>query len=290
MQGKIILITGATNGIGKASALALARMGAHVALVGRSPERLDATHTEITGDPAVQRAGGTASSYRADLSRMAEVRELAAAFRADHDRLHVLLNNAGAAFNQRMVTDEGWEMTFALNHLSYFLLTDLLLDVLIHTGQPGARARIINVSSDAHRFGPMRFDDLQFERSNYSMFPAYGQSKLANVLFTTELARRLADKPVTVNALHPGLVATGFGNNNSGIMGRVFKFMQLFARTPEQGAATSIYLASSPDLETVTGAYFVDKKRKTPSPAAQNADDARRLWTISEQMVNPVRA
>jgi len=219
------------------------------------------------------------------LSLMADVRALADAFRAKHDRLHVLINNAGAVFNERQVSADGHEMTFALNHLSYFLLTNLLLDTLIQTGQPGANARIVNVSSDAHQsVREMRFDDLQLERK-YTMFTAYGQSKLANILFTTELARRLAGKPVTVNVLHPGFVATGFGKNNSGIMTTIFSVLQLFARTPEQGAATSIYLASSPEVETVTGEYFAKSKSARSSAAAHDADAARRLWTISEGMV-----
>lgn len=273
MNNKVVLITGATNGIGRVAALELAKMGARVVIVGRSREKTEAVRQEI------QAAGGSADSLLADLSALDEIRRLAAEFRARYDRLDVLLNNAGAIFARRQTTADGFEMTFALNHLSYFLLTNLLLDVL----KASAPARIINVSSDAHRSAQMNFDDLQHEKS-YGMggFQAYGRSKLANVLFTYELARRLAGTGVTANALHPGFVATGFGRNMPGLMNRVMGIMHRFALTPEQGAQTLIYLASSPEVEGMTGKYFDKNRPVRSSPASYDEAAQKRLWDISE--------
>jgi NAD(P)-dependent dehydrogenase (short-subunit alcohol dehydrogenase family) len=277
MDGKVCLLTGATNGIGRVAARELAKMGAAVVIVGRNPARTEATVYEIrsqTGSSAVD-------SIIADLSSMAEVRRAAEEFKSRYKRLDVLLNNAGALFARRQETVDGYEMTFALNHLSYFLLTKLLLDTL----KASAPSRIVNVSSDAHRGMRLNFDDLQNQKS-YRMFgnEAYGQSKLANVLFTYELARRLTGTSVTANVLHPGVVATGFGHNNGGVVGLALRVVHRFALTPEQGAETLIYLASSPEVEGVTGKFFYKCKPVESSPESYNEAAARRLWEISEQM------
>jgi len=273
--GRTFLITGATAGIGLVTARTLAEQGDTLAMVGRNPEKGEALAARIramTGNSQVY-------YYNSDLSVQAEVRQLADKFLSQHDRLDVLVNNAGGIFLRRQLTVDGIEMTIALNHLSYFLLTNLLLDIL----KASAPARIINVSSGAHRNRKMNFDDLQFKRG-FRLFKAYGQSKLANVLFTYELARRLEGTWVTANALHPGLVSTNIAQDN----GWVFRLLQPVilrnARTPEEGAATSIYLATSPEVAEVSGCYFYDKKATPSSPASYDEDAARQLWEISAQM------
>jgi len=254
MQGKICLITGGTSGIGKITALELARMGATVVVVGRNAQKTLQVVDEIramTGNQAVD-------SLLADLSSQQSIRQLADSFKSKYTQLHVLLNNAGAVFEKRKLSVDGYEMTFALNHLAYFLLTNLLLEPIIAS----APARIINVSSSAHVAGRINFDNLQSEHS-YSALGAYSNSKLANILFTVELSRRLEGTQVTANALHPGFVNTGLGRNNTGIfMQLVGAITPLLARTPERGAQTSIYLASSPAVEGITGKYFVNSKVK----------------------------
>jgi NAD(P)-dependent dehydrogenase (short-subunit alcohol dehydrogenase family) len=273
---KVILITGATNGIGKAAALALARQGANGVIVGRSPEKTQATVKEIQEQSGNSRVEGLV----ADLSSLAEVRRLAQAFQAQYPRLDVLINNAGGYFTRREVTVDGYERTFAFNHLAYFLLTNLLLPVL----KASAPSRIVNVSSRAHVSGPLNFDDLQ--NQNYSMGGnhAYGQSKLANVMFTYELARRLEGTGVTVNALHPGVVATGFGENNTGMTRAAMKLLHRFSLSPEAGADTVVYLASAPEVAGVTGKYW-DKRQAVPS-SRESYDEAaqKRLWEISAQL------
>jgi NAD(P)-dependent dehydrogenase (short-subunit alcohol dehydrogenase family) len=219
----------------------------------------------------------------ADLSLMAEVRSLAVVFTERFDRLDVLLNNAGAGFSERKLTAEGIEQTFALNHLSYFLLTTLLLDRL----KASAPARIVNVASDAHFTTTIDLSDLEFERRSIgrSGFTLYGASKLANILFTRELARQLAGSGVTANALNPGMVATGIWRNSKGLTGFITGTLgPLFMRSPEKGAETLVYLSTSPQVEGVTGLYYADCKPKPPSAAAQNDEDARRLWEISAEM------
>ena len=275
MTGKLCMVTGATNGIGKVTALELAKMGASVIVVGRSAEKTETVVKaiqQVSGNPNVE-------ALIADLSAQAQVRELAAAFKQKHGHLDVLVNNAGAIFLRREESADGIEMTWALNHLNYFLLTNLLLDAL----QRALSARIVNVSSDAHEGGKMRFDDLEFKRG-YSVMGAYSQSKLANVMFTYGLARRMNGTQVTANAMHPGLVGTGFAGNN----GTLFKLGMALARpfilSPEQGARTAIYLASSPEVEGVTGKYFVKCKPRQSAAASYNEAAQRRLWEISEQM------
>lgn len=279
MFGKTVLVTGATNGIGKFTALELAKQGARVVIVGRSDEKLRLTTRAIE---AV--TGETVHTLQADLSSMAEVRALADAFRAKFDRLDVLINNAGAYFNERRLSVDGYEMTFALNHLSYFLLTNLLLDML----RANAPSRIINVSSDAHRGSR----GLDFEKLGYggAGFGGYGESKLMNVMFTYELARRLEGTGVTANALHPGFVATGFGMNNNVFVRGAMKLMRPFARTPEQGADTSIYLATSPDVEAISGKYYVDRNPVASSPVSYDEAAQRRLWEISERLTRLAEA
>ena len=274
MAGKTVLVTGATGGIGKAAARTLAALGATVVIVGRSAARTAEVAQEI----------GAAGFIVADLSVLAEVRRAAAEFRAGHSRLDVLLNNAGAVTTSRQETPEGIEMTFALNHLNYFLLTQELLDLLKATPD----ARVVNVSSEAHRTGRMRWDDLEF-RKGYSGLQAYGQSKLANILFTRELSRRLAGTGVTANALHPGVVYTGFGQGGAGLAGRLvslsYQIMRPFIKSVEQGALTSIYLASSPEVAGVTGQYFDNERVARPTPQALDDAAAARLWAVSEEYV-----
>lgn len=277
MGGKVVLVTGATDGIGKVAALELARMGATVVLVGRNPEKMERVLAEFRQDLGPE---AKVDSIIGNLSLMAEVRQVAATFLSRYDRLDVLVNNAGGFFAQRQETTEGYEMTFALNHLNYFLLTELLLPVI----QKSKPARIINVSSGAHFGQKLNFDDLQ-RRKSYSGWRVYGESKLMNILFTRALARRLEGSGVTVNVLHPGFVATRFGHGN-GLMDFFIRMSQkLFAISPQEGAKTTIFLASSPEVEGITGKYFYKSQVQSPSPAAQDDEVAERLWQISEEIV-----
>jgi NAD(P)-dependent dehydrogenase (short-subunit alcohol dehydrogenase family) len=278
MQRKVCLITGATAGIGLVTAQALAQQGATLVLVGRNPEKCAATVEQLK-----QQSGNSQIDFLvADLALQSEVRRLADQFCQRYRRLDVLINNAGAHFMQRRETAEGIEMTFALNHLSYFLLTHLLLETL----KASAPARIVNVASDAHTGAKLDFADLQ-NRQHYGGvgFQPYAQSKLANILFTYELARRLEGSGVTVNTLHPGFVATNFATNNGWFARFLMKWLlHRFAISPEEGAQTTIYLATSPEVEGVTGKYFVQKKATTSSPASYDQAAARQLWTISAEM------
>ena len=275
MKDKICLITGATAGIGRAAALQLSQLGANLVLVARNPRKAESTVQQIrqqTGNQELE-------ILLADLSSQQEVRLLAEEFKARYQRLDVLINNAGLLMTSRQESRDGIEMTFALNHLSYFLLTNLLLDVL----KASSPSRIVNVSSDSHQQANLDFGDLQY-RGRYRGFQAYGRSKLANLLFTYELARRLEGTGVTVNSLHPGLVATNFLANN-GFRGRAMNlFVRLLGRSPEKGARTITYLASSTDVEGVTGQYFVDEGLVASSPASHDRDDALRLWRESEEL------
>jgi NAD(P)-dependent dehydrogenase (short-subunit alcohol dehydrogenase family) len=276
MQGKTVLVTGATNGIGYVAARELARKGAQTVLVSRSAEKCSQSVESIkkeTGNPQVE-------FIVADLSTNAGVQETAHEFKKRHTRLDVLLNNAGAMFMSRQVSKDGIEMTIALNHLNYFHLTILLLDVLKATGS----SRIVNVSSDAHRGGKINFDDIQLEKG-YSGMKAYSQSKLANVLFTYELARKLEGTKVTANALHPGFVDTGFGKNNGGLIKFGMSLLKPIQRKPDVGAQTSIYLASSPEVEGVSGKYFADSKAVESDPASYDRGTAEKLWNISFEMM-----
>ncbi|WP_420642290.1 SDR family oxidoreductase [Candidatus Leptofilum sp.] len=274
LTGKVCLVTGANSGLGKVTASELAKMGATVVMAARSQER---------GEPAladVRQSSGNSNVHLvlADLSSLTGTRQLAEQFKAEYGRLDILVNNAGAIFKDRQLSADGYEMTFALNHLSYFLLTNLLLDQL----KASAPARIVNVSSGAHVGGTINFDDLMMAKK-YRSFAAYSQSKLANVLFTYELVRRLEGSGVTANALHPGGVATGFGSGE-GMMGWLFKLLRPFLLTPEKGAETQIYLASSPEVEGITGKYFDKKKPVQSSKESYDTAVAQRLWQVSDQL------
>jgi len=272
LTGKVILITGATFGIGKEAALALAKMGAKVIIVGRDPGRTAATVAALKADSG----NGQVDSLLGDLSQLSEVARVAAAFKAKYQRLDVLLNNVGAVFTERSVTAEGFEHTYALNHLSPFALTLQLLDVML-LSQP---ARIITTSSSAHRQGHIDFDDLQAAK-RYNAFKCYGASKLANILFTRALARRLRATKITANALHPGVVATGFGHNNSGFLKLAVSLAKPFLLTPARGALTSVYLASSPAVATTSGLYFAKCQPAKTSREAEDEVVQERLWDIS---------
>jgi len=276
MSDKVCLVTGATSGIGAVTARELAKMDATVVVVGRNREKCEATVADIKR----RGANDKVAFMQADLSSQHSIRELAQTFTDTHDRLHVLVNNAGAVFTKRETTVDGIEMTFALDHLGYVLLTELLLPVL----ERSAPARIVNVSSNAQSGGKINFDDLQ-GATGYQGFRAYSQAKLANVLFTYELARRLRDTGVTANCLHPGFVATNFGRNNSGLMETGISIAQrFFAIDVEEGARSSIFLASSPLVEGVSGQYFVDKKPKKSAKRSYDETVARRLWEVSARM------
>jgi NAD(P)-dependent dehydrogenase (short-subunit alcohol dehydrogenase family) len=277
LHGKTCLVTGASSGIGRAAAHALARLGPELVFVCRDRERGERAVEDVRKGTGNERI----SLLLADLSRQAEVRRLAEEYRASGRPLHVLLNNAGVLMQRRTETADGLETTFAVNHLAYFLLTRLLLDRI----RASAPARIVNVASDAHGWagGRLDFDDLHGRR-RYSPMRAYGKSKLANILFTRELARRLAGTGVTANAMHPGFVGSNFARNNGALAALAMSLVRPFARSPEKGAETAVYLCASPDVEGVTGQYFQDLRPKWPKRFAQNDEDARRLWEVSERL------
>lgn len=277
MAGKAVLITGGSSGIGKATAVGLAALGARVAITGRDLRRVEVAAVDVreeTGNPDVD-------AFGADLSSQAEVRRLAAEVLDACQRLDVLVNNAGGFWATRRVTADGLEHTFAVNHLAGFLLTDLLLDRL----KTSAPARVVTVSSGAHSAGKIDFVDLQGER-RYSGQKAYSQSKLANVMFTYELARRLEGTGVTATVLHPGVVSTGFAAEDPSVLFKVILPVgRRFMKTPKQGAVASIYLASSPEVEGATGVYFANGRRRTSNKASYDADAAARLWEVSGDLV-----
>lgn len=274
MQGKRVLVTGATAGIGFETAKAIAMQGAEVIVVGRNAEKTKAVTEEL------RRLSGNQniSFMLADLSSMAQVRALAAEFLARYDRLDVLVNNAGAMNMKRELTVDGYETTFATNHLSYFLLTNLLLPAL----EKAAPSRVVCVASEAHRGATLDFGDLMNE--SYTTFTAYGRSKLANILFGRELAKRVQGKGITVNTLHPGVVASNFFAGKPGVWGAIGKVASVFMISKEAGAKTSVFLATSKDVEGVTGAYFDKQREKRPSPAALDDAAAARLWAESERL------
>ena len=272
LRGKRVLITGASSGIGRATAIGLAQRGARLLLTGRNPERCDEALA------AVRAAGGTdARMFQSDFSRLDSVRELAASIRRHTEQLDVLINNAAVVVVRRTLTADGYETIFAVNHLAPFLLTGLLLPLL----RPGAR--IVNVASEAHRWGALDFDDLHNEGSFVGL-RVYGQSKTANILWNQELARRLAGSGVTANSLHPGAIRSNLGGGQ-GFAADLLRYVwALFMKSPEQGAATSIYLAESPDVEGVSGCYFSNCREKGPAAHAADQTNAGRLWEISEQL------
>lgn len=273
LDGKVCLVTGATSGIGKEIALGLARLGATTLAVGRDPARGAAAVAELkeaSGNPRVELMLADLSSHRA-------IRQLAAEFKERHQQLHVLVNNAGITLSERSVTEDGLERTFAVNHMAYFLLTTLLLDVL----KASAPARIVNVSSDAHRAGRIKFEDLQSERK-FSGMRTYCDSKLANLLFTYELARRVDGTGVTTNAAHPGMVATNFARGTKGAMALMFTLLRPFMLSAARGARPVVRLATAPELEGVTGRYFTQKGETRSSSRSYDAATARRLWQVSD--------
>ena len=277
MNGKVCLVTGATDGIGKVSARVLAELGAKVIIVGRNPEKSAIVLAElrsISGNENID-------LLMADLAVMQEVRDLAEQVISRYDRIDVLLNNAGGYFTKHEITSDGLEMTFALNHMSYFLLTNKLMELLKYS----APARIVNVSSDAHYGVDMEFENLNGEQE-YKAWKAYQKSKLANVLFTYELLKKVPGN-ITVNCLHPGFVATNFGHNNGGFFGPVLKIAQrISAIDPEEGAKTSIFLCSAPEVKGVSGKYFYKCQPKTSSRESRNKDTGKRLWQISSDLAS----
>ncbi len=281
MKNKVVVITGATSGIGQVAAEELAGMGARIVQVARDRQRGKAALKRLR-----ERAPASSHSiYYADLSRIREVKRVGGEIAAAEPHIDVLVNNAGAMFGSRQVTEDGLELTFALNHMAYFVLTQVLRERLIHS----APARVVNTASDAHLPATLDFDDLQSEkayRGNFLEtlryggpgFKVYGRSKLLNILFTRELARRLAGTGVTANSLHPGFVATRFGDQSGGLISFGIRIGKRFALTPQQGAETMVYLALSPDVATVTGQYFHKCRPATPSKEAQEDATAKRLW------------
>ncbi len=278
LSGKICMVTGATSGIGKAAATAIAATGPTVILVARNPEKAQATAREITektGNPNIE-------VMIADLASLDDIRNLAAEFLAGGRPLHVLFNNAGVVMLNREETVDGFEATFAINHLAYYLLTTLLLERMIES----APARIVSTASGAHAYsgGRLDFDDLQ-NRQNYAVMKVYAKSKLANILFTRELARRLEGTGVTANSFHPGFVGSDLAVNNGVFAKMLMRGLRPFARSNEKGAETAIHLCTSPEVDGVSGQYFYNNKPKWPKSFAQNDEDALRLWEESERIV-----
>lgn len=276
MQGKVVVITGATSGIGQVAAERLAGMGARLVLVARDKARGEATLAKLRhAGPGLVHA-----VHYADLSRVAEMKRVAAEIAAAEPRIDVVINNAGALFGSRQVTDDGLELTFATNHVAYFVLTYGLRDRLFAAAPT---ARVINTASHAHKGNKLDFNDLQSAK-DYRGFRVYGQSKLCNILYTRELARRWAGMGVTVNSLHPGFVATRFGDESGGMFSRIIRIAKTFAISPEKGAETIVYLASSNEVAGVTGKYFYKSRESTPSKQARDDNAARRLWQETERL------
>jgi len=276
MRGKVCVITGATSGIGLVAAERLAAMGARLVLVGRDQARGEAAIARIKR----RTPGAEIRIHYADLSRLVEMNRLASEIAAIEPRIDILVNNAGAMFAARSVTEDGLERTFAVNHMAYFVVTNRLKERLV----AAAPARIVNTASDAHRGNTLDFDDLQSTR-RYRGLTAYGRSKLANILFTREFARRLAGTGVTANSLHPGFVATRIADNNGGVFRLGVSIAKgLFALSPEKGAETMVHLASSPEVAGVSGGYFAKSRPATPTAAAQDDAAARRLWEESARI------
>ena len=277
MQGKTVVVTGGTSGIGEVAAFRLAGQGARIVLIARDPKRGDVTLSMLKqANPAADH-----KVHYGDLSSIADMKRVATEVANTEPKIDVLVNNAGAVFLSRQTSVDGLEMTFATNHMNYFVVTNILLDRLKAT--PGAR--IVSTASEAHKSGKLDFDDLQSAKS-YSTFRVYGTSKLCNILFTRELARRLDGTGVTANSLHPGFVGTRFGQNNATnfFMKALARTIMTFGISPEEGAKTIIHLASSPDVATISGEYFYKCKVAEPSLAAQDDDAAKRLWDVSAKI------
>ncbi len=279
---KTALVTGATGGIGKVTALELARQGCRVLLTSRDA----AKGRQVLDEIRAQTGNGALELYVGDLSSMADVRRIALEVLAQHPTLDVLINNAGGIFPERRETVDGFEYTFAFNHLAYFLLTDLLLPSLKAAAKARGEARVLSVSSSANNMGRMRWDDPQFN-SGYFSWAAYNQSKLMNVLFANTLARKLKGTGVTSNSVHPGLIASGFGGSSTGFDKIFLRFLRNFALTPQRGAQTSLYLATSPEVRNVTGKYFANQKPARPNRVASDEGAQERLWKLSGALVLP---
>ena len=275
MQGKTVVVTGATSGIGEVAALELAGKGARIVFIARDRNRGEVTLAKLNATAP----GLSHKVHYADLTLLAEMKRVAAECPASEPRVDVHINNAGAAFAQRQVTADGFELTFALNHLSYFVITAGLRERLLGS----APARIVSTSSAAHRGMNIDLDDLQSAK-NYSSIKAYGRSKLENILFTRELARRLQGAGVTANCLHPGFVATRFGHESGGVLQQLLKAVQIFAITPEKGAETIVYLAASPDVAGINGEYFIKNQIAKPSSAARDGAMAAALWRKTAEL------
>jgi NAD(P)-dependent dehydrogenase (short-subunit alcohol dehydrogenase family) len=275
VRDRVVLMTGATSGIGLAAAIALAGRGARLALVGRDPAR-----TEVAARQVAAAGGARPELLFADFGSLAAIRRLAADAEARLPRIDVLVNNAGALFTRRKLSADGFEMTWEINHLAPFLLTTLLLDRL----RDDAPSRIITTSSVAHKGNQIPFDDLD-ATAHYGAMRRYGETKLANILFTRELARRLAGSGVTANCFHPGFVATNFARNNGGLAALAMTLLKPVARTPQKGAETLVWLADAPEVSGISGGYFVDRKQVQPSAAARDDAAARRLWESSERQI-----
>jgi NAD(P)-dependent dehydrogenase (short-subunit alcohol dehydrogenase family) len=289
MKGKVVVITGATSGIGQVAAEKLTAMGARIVQVARDRERGQSAITRLNQvSPGISH-----KIYYADLSRLQEMKRVAAEIAQAEPRIDVLINNAGAMFGTRQLTEDGLERTFALNHMSYFMMTQGLGDRLA----AAVPARVVNTASDAHTSGTVDFDDLQSEKAyRFNLkdwlryggpaFKVYARSKLMNILYTRELARKLAGAGVTANSLHPGFVSTRFGDQTGGLIGFGIGIAKRFALTPEQGAETLVYLASSPEVATTTGEYFHKCRPTMPSREAQDDDKAQRLWRESSKIAH----
>jgi NAD(P)-dependent dehydrogenase (short-subunit alcohol dehydrogenase family) len=279
MRGRTVVVTGGSDGVGRAAVLQLVRAGASVVMVGRNEAKTKAAASSImslTGRRAI-------TVEIADLSLQEDVHELAGRIRQRNEKIHVLMNNAGALFMERDVTREGIERTFALNHLAYFTLTLLLLDVLVQSAKPGDPARVINVASRAHMNGRIRRDDMQFERG-YSGWRAYRASKLANILFTRALAQRIDPAIIVTHAVHPGLVSTRFAKNNGAVGRMMRRVMDIASISADKGADTPVWLASAPDAIATSGDYWVLRERRTPSKFALDDSLADHLWTYSASL------
>ena len=278
LTGKTVLITGASSGIGLEASVTLAKAGGDVVMVARDRTRGEAALAEVKARSGSERV----TLMLCDFASQADIRRFAAEFLASHDALHVLVNNAGTVASSYALTEDGLEQTFAVNHLGYFLLTNLLLDLL----ERSAPARVVSVSSRGNYAGTLDFDDLQFARGGYSIMAAYNRSKLANVLFTVELAARMEGRGVTANCLHPGVVATNIWSGAPWFALPILALMKrIMMITPEQGSDTITWLAASPEAEGQTGGYYDSRKRKRPHKLAQDAEIARKLWEVSAALV-----
>jgi NAD(P)-dependent dehydrogenase (short-subunit alcohol dehydrogenase family) len=275
MHGKVVVITGATSGIGEIAAQRLAGMGARIVLIARDKTRGEATLRRLRGgDPSVSH-----SIHYGDLSRISEMKRLAAEIAAAEPRIDVLVNNAGAMFGSRQMTEDHLELTFAVNHMGYFVLSQGLRERLL----AASPARVVNTASDAHRGCKLDFDDLQ-SSNGYSGFKVYGRSKLCNILFTRELSHRWSGTGITANCLHPGFVATRFGDGSGGFLSRAVRLAKTFAISPEKGAQTIVYLASSPEVASVSGEYFYQCRPAAPTTEARDDAAAQRLWIESAKL------